>query len=264
MKLKKLIILLTIILGSMLSVQAQSEADAPATEEVAVADVQSKTLLDYWIIGGFTMYPLGLLSIACVSLTLYNAVALRRKKYFPQEHINNIEKLLNEKKIDEARAYCEEHPSPVTNIIGVGLSRADLRGLNIDDVEAAMEEASLEELAGPYSFVNYLSVVASVSPMLGLFGTVLGMVKAFDNIAAEGAGSAQKLANNISEALITTAAGMIIGIPSMLAFFYFKNKFVTITSKISRTVGDLTYVLTTSDKYGPQEIISSSTQEENK
>ena len=148
----------------------------------------------------------------------------------------------------------EKNPSPITTIIGCGLARADERGIDTDAVAAAMEEASVEEFANPYVLINYLSVSASLSPMLGLYGTVSGMVKAFNTIAAEGAGSASKLADNISEALITTAAGMIVGIPAMFFFFFFKNRYGAIISSTSRIIGDLVFTMKMSAKYGPQDI----------
>ena len=84
--------------------------------------------------------------------------------------------------------------------------------------------------------------------MVGLLGTVSGMVKAFNIIGAEGAANAQALAGNISEALITTASGMIVGIPAMFFFFYFKNKYGKITSRVTRIVGDLQFTLGASIK----------------
>ena len=150
--------------------------------------------------------------------------------------------------------YCEKNPSPITNIIGSGLARADVRGIDADEVSTAMEEASAAEFADPYVLINYLSVIASLAPMLGLYGTVSGMVKAFNTIATEGAGSASKLADNISEALITTAAGMIVGIPAMFFFFFFKNKYGAIISGASSIIGDLVFNLKTCLKYGPQEV----------
>ena len=142
----------------------------------------------------------------------------------------------------------------ITNIIGCGLARVDERDIDVDSVSTAMEEASTEEFANPYVLINYLGLIASLAPMLGLYGTVSGMVKAFDTIAAEGAGSASKLADNIAEALITTAAGMMIGIPTMFFFFFFKNRYGAIISGSSRIIGDLMYTMKMSIKYGPQDI----------
>jgi len=231
-------------------------ADAPAEGTAAPAKpvVAEKTLGDMWRAGGPTMYPLGLCSILGLALIVYNTIAVRKTKFLSPKTINLIQANLNQLKIQDAIMLCEEKPSPITNIIGAGLARVNDKEIDITAIERAMEEASTEELASPYILITYLSVIASISPMLGLYGTVSGMVKAFTTIAAEGAGSAQKLADNISEALITTAAGMIIGIPAMFFYFVFKTKFGKITSSINRIVGDLTYTLAVAVKYGPQEI----------
>ena len=142
-----------------------------------------------------------------------------------------------------AHKLCKENPSPSTSIVAAGLVRVDPAKYDPEQVKEAIEEASAEELAGPFVLINYLSVIGSLSPMVGLLGTVSGMVKAFNVIEAEGAGSAQALAGNISEALITTATGMIVGIPAMFFFFFFKNRYGKITSRIGRIVGDLQFTL---------------------
>ncbi len=236
---------------------AQEAADAPAADAQAKAaqpNVQTKSIADMWRAGGVTMYPLGLFAIFGTTLIIYNFIAIRKNKFLNPEGVKKVEELVNQLDIDGAVSYCEKNPSPITNIIGCGLARADKRGIDVPTVSAAMEEASAEEYASPYVFINYLSVIASLAPMLGLYGTVSGMVKAFNTIAAEGAGSASKLADNIAEALITTATGMIIGIPAMFFFFFFKNKFGSVISGSSRIIGDLLYVLSLSIKYGPQDL----------
>lgn len=196
----------------------------------------------------------GFFAILATTLIIYNFIAIRKKKFLNPEGVKKVEEMVNQLQIKEAIEFCEKNPSPITNIIGCGLARADERGIDADAVAAAMEEASVEEFANPYVLINYLSVTASLAPMLGLFGTVSGMVKAFNTIAAEGAGSASKLADNISEALITTATGMIIGIPAMFFFFFFKNRYGAIISSTSRIIGDLVFTMKMSVKYGPQDI----------
>lgn len=234
-----------------------AQTDAPAANAPAKADqpkVVEKSFADMWRAGGITMYPLGFFAIFGTTLVIYNAIAIRKKKFLNPEGVKQVEELVNQLKISEAIQYCEKHPSPITNIIGCGLARADEREIDVSAVESAMEEASVEEFASPYVLINYLSVTASLAPMLGLYGTVSGMVKAFNTIAAEGAGSASKLADNIAEALITTATGMIVGIPAMFFFFIFKNKYGAIISSASRIIGDLVYTMKISLKYGPQDI----------
>ena len=227
-------------------------ADAPAKDKAP--EIQSKSLGDLWRAGGITMYPLGLFAVFGSTLIIYNFIAIRKKKFLNPEGVKSVIEFVNQMNIQGAIDYCEKHPSPITNILGGGLSRADEKSIDLDDVTNAMEESSVEEFANPYVLINYLSVIASLAPMLGLYGTVSGMVKAFNTIAAEGAGSASKLADNISEALITTAAGMIIGIPAMFFFFFFKNKYGAIISGSSRIIGDVIYTMKMSMKYGPQDL----------
>lgn len=247
----------TMFVTSLPAQEAAASTDAPSANAPAKPEepqVKEKSIADMWRAGGITMYPLGLFAIFGCTLIIYNAIAVRKNKFLNPAGVKEVEKLVNQMKIEEAIAYCEKHPSPITNIIGCGLARADQRGIDVGDVSAAMEESSVEEFATPYVYINYLSLIASLAPMLGLYGTVSGMVKAFDTIAAEGAGSASKLADNIAEALITTAAGMIIGIPTMFFFFFFKNKYGSILSGSNRIIGDTLFTLKTALKYGPQDL----------
>jgi len=258
---RKVFAILSILALAMFSfggaAMAQESTDTPAADATAKADqpkVASKSLADYWRAGGITMYPLGLFAIFGTTLIVYNFIAIRKNKFLNPQGVKQVEGMVNELNIDGAIQYCEKNPSPITNIIGCGLARADERAIEVDTVSAAMEEASVEEFANPYVLINYLGLIASLAPMLGLFGTVSGMVKAFNTIAAEGAGSASKLADNISEALITTAAGMMIGIPTMFFFFFFKNRYGAIIAGSSRIIGDLMYTMKMSIKYGPQDM----------
>lgn len=251
---KKLLLILMLASASMLGhTVAAQDTNAP-TETAAAPNATQKSLMDMWVAGGITMYPLGFFGIFGTTLVIYNFIAIRKKKFLNPVGVAHVEKLVNQLQFQEAVEYCEKNPSPITNIIGRGLARADEREVDTDAVAAAMEEASVEEFAGPYVLINYLSVTASLAPMLGLYGTVSGMVKAFNTIAAEGAGSASKLADNIAEALITTAAGMIVGIPAMFFFFFFKNRYGAIISGAGRIIGDLVFAMKTALKYGPQDI----------
>jgi biopolymer transport protein ExbB len=211
-------------------------------EEAESAD-QEKSLIDMYKAGGWAMYPLTLLSIGGFGLIVYNFMAVRPEPILNTEATVQIDEALGALDVEKARSICNENPSPVTNIIEAGMNRVDVDNYDPEQVKEAIEEASAEELAGPFVLINYLSVVGSLSPMVGLLGTVSGMVKAFNVIEAEGAGSAQALAGNISEALITTATGMIVGIPAMFFFFFFKNRYGKITSRIGRVVGDLQFTL---------------------
>jgi biopolymer transport protein ExbB len=227
------------------SAHAQDEAVAEAenAEVILEVDEGSKSVLDMFNAGGWAMYPLGLLSISGFGLIIYNFMAVKPGPILAKEALDQVDTALGNLDIEKAKSICEENPAPATNIVAAGLARVDVNDFNPEQVKEAVEEASAEELSGPFILINYLSVIGSLSPMVGLLGTVSGMVKAFNVIEAEGAGSAQALAGNISEALITTATGMIIGIPAMFFFFFFKNRYGKITSRIGRMVGDLQFTL---------------------
>ena len=233
------------------SLSAQETADT--TEDAAVAEEAGppkKTLIDQYKTGGWAMYPLTFFSIAGLGLIVYNFMSVKPAVILRPDAVIEVDQALEALDIEKAKAICAENPAPATNIIAAGLKRVDVSNYEAEPIKEAIEEASSEELAGPFVLINYLSVVGSLSPMVGLLGTVSGMVKAFNVIESEGAGSAQALAGNISEALITTASGMIVGIPAMFFFFFFKNKYGKITSRVARVVGDLEFTLTSAVKRG--------------
>ena len=195
-----------------------SESSGTSSESAAQVEDQGQTILDMFKNGGWAMYPLGLLSICALGLIVYNFQAVNPSRLLGSKVLPDIIKALEALDLDKARSICRENASPSTNIIHAGLARADLDAYDSKTIKEAIEESSTEELAGPFVLINYLSVIGSLAPMVGLLGTVSGMVKAFNIIGAEGAANAQALAGNISEALITTASGMIVGIPAMFFF----------------------------------------------
>lgn len=227
-------------MASALPLSAQNEANGGATteEQAEVQAAEEKSLLDMIKAGGWAMWPLGLLSVATVGLAVYNGIALRKANFIDDEVIGSVENSINAGDFEAAREECTNNPGPVTNTIGHVIDET-LKGENVnaDSVEKAFEAASTKELTGPFVIVSYLSIIAAIAPMLGLLGTVSGMVKAFNAIAAQGMGQPDILADNISEALITTATGMTIGIPAMFFFFFFKNRYGKIVSDITLILG---------------------------
>jgi biopolymer transport protein ExbB len=227
-----------LMIAALLPLSAQDAETT--TEELAelTAAPPEKSLLDMVKAGGWAMWPLGFLSVATVGLAVYNGIAVRSSNFIDEEIIKGVESAINARDFESARAQCEANPGPITNTVGHVIDET-LKGevVNPDAVEKAFEAASTKELTGPYVMVNYLSIIAAIAPMLGLLGTVSGMVKAFNAIAAEGMGKPELLADNISEALITTATGMTIGIPAMFFFFFFKNRYGKIVSEITLILG---------------------------
>jgi biopolymer transport protein ExbB len=126
-----------------------------------------------------------------------------------------------------------------TNTFGAGLERV-LDGVDdFDKVDESVKEASVEQVTRLMKPIDYLSIIGATSPMLGLLGTVSGMIKAFQTMGTQGMGKPELLAANIGEALITTAVGLVIAIPAMFFFFSFKKRFAKILATLGRNLGYL-------------------------
>jgi biopolymer transport protein ExbB len=224
--------LLTVFSASALHGQPADADLAPEAEQISLGDMFKQ--------GGWAMYPLLLFSIAGLGLTIYCALLIRETNFTQDNAVAALKGALAENDFEKALAVCDENPGTLTQIIKSGLGVIQEGHQELPVVNEAMEETATRVLAGPMVFVQYLQVIASISPMMGLLGTVSGMVKAFRNIAAQGMGRPELLANNISEALVTTATGLLIAIPALMAYFYFKNKYARISSGIYETAGRVT------------------------
>ncbi|MCC5790522.1 MAG: MotA/TolQ/ExbB proton channel family protein [Opitutales bacterium] len=248
MKLSKILLIALLAMGvlfvaaEMTSALAQEAADtaAPAPDEDGEVSITFFQLLR---LGGAFMIPLIALSVATVGLVIYNAIMLREKNFIRPEVVQTLREQLESVDVEGARQTCEENPCVVANIVSAGLDRITSEDLDPAFIEKAMEESSAEELNGPYLFISLLSIIATISPMVGLLGTVSGMIKAFRNIAFGGMGRPEELATNISEALMTTASGLSVGIPAMFAFFFFKTRYAKMSAQIARYTGDCYHAL---------------------
>lgn len=219
---------------------AQDEgAAAEAPMEELVEPKEGKTLLDMIFAGGWAMIPLGILSISTVGFTVFNFIIVRRDNFIDDTVIDELDAAVSALDINKAHQICLDNPSPVTNTFNHGLDQIRHNKVLPAAVEKAFENAAAKELSGAYVIVNYLSIIAALSPMVGLLGTVSGMVKAFNTIEEQGMGKPELLAANISEALITTASGMAIAIPAMLFFFIFRNKYGKIVAEVNLVLGRL-------------------------
>jgi biopolymer transport protein ExbB len=137
--------------------------------------------------------------------------------------------------------YClrPENDSYLTRIMASGLTRFQRSAFGVFEIKNAVEEAGEEQTARLYRAVDVLSVIGSISPLMGLTGTVLGIVGAFENLGAGAAPDQQALARNISLALVTTLLGLIVAIPCMALFTYFRNRIDALASEAGSEIEDL-------------------------
>ncbi len=236
---KKRILIMMLLFAAVGVVMAQDAGTvAVATEEAAAEKI---SLLSMIKTGGWAMWPLGAFSFFMVALVIQNFLSLRPKTLLHTEMMPELlDHMLNDK-VKTALVYCRKHPSMFTNTFGAGLERClDVEGeYDFDKVKESVEEASVEQLSKLMKPIDYLSIIGASAPMLGLLGTVSGMIKAFHTMGSQGMGNPEKLAANIGEALITTATGLIIAIPAMFFFFFFKKGFQKTLATLGRNVGFL-------------------------
>ncbi len=248
----KLAMMMLVATAAVLAVQAQTGGAAGAG-----AQEGGKSLLDMWKVGGPVMWPIGLCSVAGVGLAVYCAMQYRIEKMARPDIQAALRKAIGRLDFKAAKTLCASAPCMLTSILASGLTRltssggeTDASSTDASSFEKAMEEASVEEVTEWQKPLGHLSLVAQIAPMLGLLGTVTGMIGAFDKIGMGAMGSPEKLAANIGEAMITTAAGLIVAIPCMFIYFFYKAKFTSNVARISRLLGNLAHHLNVAIKTG--------------
>ena len=167
--------------------------------------------------GGLLIYPLLALLIWGLYIIVVKWIALRRGKIINPGVVEHIEKLLIERKIPEATAYCKQHALPMTRVLLTAILNYEKSEGELKEI---LEEAGRQEVPQIRSHLAALGTIASVAPLLGLLGTVIGMISVFATLSEETTVNPAMLAGGISEALVTTAFGMVIAMPT-LAFYNF-------------------------------------------
>lgn len=189
--------------------------------------------------GGWAMWPLGILSFSMVTLVISNVLSLRAKRLLHTEMLPELLEMMLQKKVKPALIYCRKNPSMFSNSFGAGLERVMDGVDDFSKVDESVKEACVEQMTSLMKPIDALSIIGAISPMLGLLGTVSGMIKAFQTMGSQGMGKPELLAANIGEALITTATGLVIAIPSMFFFFFFKKGFSKTMATLGRNIGYL-------------------------
>jgi len=178
-------------------------------------------MLEFFKAGGLLMLPLFICSIIAIGIIAERFWSLQIKRISPPDLFPHIGQWLNREQIGDDRIRALQKNSPLGQILAAGLlsrnSSRDITKESIEDIGRHVT-VSLERN------LNTLGTIAAISPLLGLLGTVIGMIKVFAVITTEGVGDPETLAGGISEALITTATGLFIAIPSVIFYRYFRGK----------------------------------------
>ena len=217
-------------------IMAAFSANAAFAQEV-IKKAPSKTIGQIFGDSGAIGMCIVLLSVVALAVIIENFVSLNRDKLAPPELIDEIQALFEDEQYQEAMELCENEPSYFTRVCGAGISKLDH---SFAVVEKAMEEMGDEESIKLHQKVGWLALIANVAPMMGLLGTVGGMVEAFNEIAASSGGaSPAQLAGGISKALLTTMFGLIVALPVTAAFAFIRNRMVRNIIEVGAIIEDL-------------------------
>ncbi len=212
-------------------------AGAPSAGDDTVRGEHPETYLDFAIAGGYLMIPIGLCSILLVAFLIERLISTRRSRVLPSPFVTAVQELTRNGAggAGRAGAICDAHPSAAARIVRVA---ADTIRRPRDELEDAVNVAARREVFFLRRYTRLFVVIASVAPLLGLLGTVTGMIQAFREVAIQGLGSGQALAPGIYQALITTAAGLLVAIPAMIAYHWIMSRVDNYTHAIDNLVVD--------------------------
>lgn len=234
-----LVMALAVLLASAAPVAAQEAPEPPLpveAEEPAPAEGEGQiTIMQVIQWGGAVGYFIIFLSFVTVVLVIAHVGALRRSRLLPQQAIDKLAKLLGEQKVEEAVDYSTQEASLISRVIAGGLSR---HGHPYEEMEQVMSDVAEDEAMRLEQGVGYFSLLAAIAPLLGLLGTVIGMIAAFNQIAVRGVTTPGELADPIQRALVTTCFGLIVAIPNVVAFTFFRNKLRRLMADLSVLVDE--------------------------
>lgn len=178
-------------------------------------------MLEIIVAGGWVMFPLLLCSAIALGIILERAWTLRKRSVIPPFVVDQAWKWARQHELDSRHVDWLRESSPLGRVLATALAyRHKPRGVMKESVEDTGRHV-VHELE---RFLNTLGTIAGITPLLGLLGTVLGMIDVFSTILSEGVGDATQLAGGISEALITTAAGLTVAIPAYMFYRYFRGR----------------------------------------
>ena len=224
---------------------------------LATADPQgTSTLLKLINGGGPIGYVIILLSVVALVLVVIHAMQIRRTQLLPDEQTAALRELLSAGRAEDALQYCLQptNDSFLTRVLAPGMTRFLKSPFGAFEIKTAIEDAGTDQTERLYRSTDALGVIGAIAPLLGLLGTVYGMISAFSTIGGGGGGPTnhEQLAANISLALVTTMQGLIVAIPCVILYSYFRNRIDAIAADAGAKLDSLTMLLESSQAPVPE------------
>ena len=197
-------------------------------------------MVDILISGGPVMIPLGLLSMVALAIIIERLWVLRRGNFLDAGTVQSLSGLLASGKFRGAVDYCRRHPGPFTDLV---TALVENRNAPYEELKEILEDTGRLQLMGLQRGLPALATIVAGAPLLGLLGTVIGMIKIFAVVATAGSGITEQLSSGISQALITTASGLVIAIPALFTHSYLESRAVMILSDIEAQILDFLHLV---------------------
>lgn len=216
-------------------------AGAAATAKPS-GDVKLPSLLDLFLASGTIGIIICVSSMVALGFVVEHAMTIRQVRLIPPDVVTELDRLISSGQVDAALEFVRQpqHDSLVSEVVRAGLERYRNSEFGFAEYRAAVEEAGEDYTSKLYRKTEALNVIGAVAPMLGLLGTVQGMILAFNTIAARGGlARPDELAGSISLALVTTFEGLVVAIPTMVAFSFFRNRIDTLVAEAGKRVEQL-------------------------
>ena len=214
-----------------LSAALQAQDGATSGEE---SDLDIFSLL---FKGGWIMIPIALASVLALTITIERFISLRKIKIIPPGFLAGLKSLFAPGSVDAAKGadYCRQNPCVLGKLVEAGLSKL---GQGEILVQSTLEDVGARAVDRMKRSLKPLSMIATISPLLGLLGTVYGMIGAFQAASAAGVGKSDVLAQGIYEALVTTAAGLTLAIPVLIVYQVLNNRVDAMVDDLDTTAED--------------------------
>ncbi|MDP6380197.1 MAG: MotA/TolQ/ExbB proton channel family protein [Phycisphaerae bacterium] len=200
---------------------AEGAEGEPVVKATLPPEEKEERFLNVLLKGGYTMIPIALASIIALAAILSSFYGLSRGRVIPQKFVEGVRERINANDVNGAMDLCRNRPSPIANILLAGLRK---HGSGTSEIEKGIEDAGSREVNSMRQSIRVLSAVGVIAPLLGLFGTVLGIYRSFGAVATAAGVRPEVLAVGINEALITTISGLMVAIPSYTFFYFFRSR----------------------------------------
>ncbi|MEE2961003.1 MAG: MotA/TolQ/ExbB proton channel family protein [Myxococcota bacterium] len=171
--------------------------------------------------GGVLIYPIGLCSLVTVAVFIERLWHLQKSRIIPETFTKRIESLIVDGRVSDALLLCQESSNPMANVFSAALSQKSLQRAEIKEL---VEETGKYEAAQLEKYIEILGTCAAITPLLGLLGTVIGMMSVFQQVEVNGLGDPSLFASGIWQALITTAVGISVAIPAYIFYKYLQGR----------------------------------------